>query len=687
VESTARLFGKVPPAVHPQGIRGAAPFLLAIALLAFFFTWSTPYCQGHNADSVGFSIISVEKLTFFYWGQNRVVSLLPALTAWITDIHANLAAQVFLRAASAFALPWFAVLVLRPTRHGLTAYFLGVAAMLIAMANGSIHAFFAGGQPYALSVFLAGLAIHLGEVPAKRPAMRWIRRMAQWLGFVLAFLVNPSFFAILSVFLALRFFAHPRGRHLVPLGSAAAALLTTMALMRLHGETGGYSSFVLEMAAVQAVFKYLGRSVSSWGLSLVFVFYGSALVFHQWRHKKNRIRGLDGAHASGLIASQVALPLFLLMGGLAYSVAAIFSTHVKANLYSPRYFAVVFALTASSAGVLVAGLLPRNSVSSETPRRGDTPRGKAAWFSRERRFVFFSVLLCVAALVWRVDRFFGCESIEVQQPKRTHALAEIAERHGVDFIAGNYWAVWPVVFTLIGERGPPGKRERPVFGLTGKGEAMTDEIRTHLRRSAAVKILCIGPEPPDCYDWPLRIEEVLWPQQATFLEQGMAPKKTPYTVVRLERKGTTPQTGVPAGPRINFITKQQIKNGARRENGLVRVPAGKARMVLYGPYTTLEAGQHYRVRFELSETKASSDGFVLLADVVNKGGNRVFFRRPYRLSELRFSRDRQWLDFTFFIPEETNDVDFVEFRLRTAEGASFSIHESSIFWVAPPPLR
>jgi hypothetical protein len=50
------------------------------------------------------SLISAQKLTFYYWGQDRLASLLPLLTWPIQDVRVNFYIQILIQAALFFFL-------------------------------------------------------------------------------------------------------------------------------------------------------------------------------------------------------------------------------------------------------------------------------------------------------------------------------------------------------------------------------------------------------------------------------------------------------------------------------------------------------------------------------------------------------------------------------------------------------
>jgi len=59
-----------------------------------------------NADQIINSAMSLQHLTIFYWGQNRLASLLPLLAAPIRNPEANLAACIIISASAFFGLLW-----------------------------------------------------------------------------------------------------------------------------------------------------------------------------------------------------------------------------------------------------------------------------------------------------------------------------------------------------------------------------------------------------------------------------------------------------------------------------------------------------------------------------------------------------------------------------------------------------
>ena len=151
-------------------LKGAA---LAVGSLfvAALFTWSAAFCNRHSADSLLPTLISTQKLAWYYWGQNRLGNLLPLLTSPISDVDVNLRTQVFLRALCAVLGPMFFVLVARPCAPVLVVY-AGVLMALLLVATPNLNFLFSyavDGQPYgtSLAVMVAAVPMVM-QVPAER---------------------------------------------------------------------------------------------------------------------------------------------------------------------------------------------------------------------------------------------------------------------------------------------------------------------------------------------------------------------------------------------------------------------------------------------------------------------------------------------------------------------------------------
>jgi hypothetical protein len=114
--------------------------------------------QSLNADTVLHSIMSLQNVTVFYWGQNRFLNLFPWLLSWINNASANLYAELLLFSFNFFALLCCLALVgtqfifpeaLRRDRWLATILLLTITFALAKPE--AMYDFTGQGQPYASS--------------------------------------------------------------------------------------------------------------------------------------------------------------------------------------------------------------------------------------------------------------------------------------------------------------------------------------------------------------------------------------------------------------------------------------------------------------------------------------------------------------------------------------------------------
>lgn len=58
-----------------------------------------------DGDGILTSLMSTQKLTWYFWGQDRLLNFIPALASPFTDVETNLRVQVFFRSMFAYLSP------------------------------------------------------------------------------------------------------------------------------------------------------------------------------------------------------------------------------------------------------------------------------------------------------------------------------------------------------------------------------------------------------------------------------------------------------------------------------------------------------------------------------------------------------------------------------------------------------
>jgi hypothetical protein len=187
----------------------------------------------HDADSLMPAIMSAQRLTWYYWDQDRFGNLLPFLASPFRPISLNLHFQIWLRHVCAFLSAAFVLEVVGDRDHWYERFFAAVVVLLIAG-----HFFFlpfsgaALAQPISFAVFVAG--VWLSRAPGERPLLRWARTLAVVAIFWVAFFVNISLIAFaVPLVLALWGLADGRSGPL-SFGSGRLAVLAAAAGAWIH---------------------------------------------------------------------------------------------------------------------------------------------------------------------------------------------------------------------------------------------------------------------------------------------------------------------------------------------------------------------------------------------------------------------------------------------------------------------
>ena len=174
--------------------RGSGVTSSLLVLTALIIGGSLLLTLGRNTnvqdfDSLTTAFMSTQKLTWYYWGQNRFGNLVPFLAAWIAPIQENLLFQVFLRAVCGF-LSIFLVLEILGDRERIVERFAIAIILLTTCTLTTLRFVQPYSQPTSAAVFVLGL--WLNRVDAPDTIWRVLRSLAVAVVFWTAFFVNLS---------------------------------------------------------------------------------------------------------------------------------------------------------------------------------------------------------------------------------------------------------------------------------------------------------------------------------------------------------------------------------------------------------------------------------------------------------------------------------------------------------------
>src|SRR5262249_16840898 len=152
----------------PWALTSYAMVLVPTIAFSILLPWSAAFCM-HNADSLLTAIISVTKITPYYWAQNFFGNLLPIMTSRITNIDANFMTQVTLRSLFATATPFVCILIMKPRAPLAMTFGFTLALLLICLTHSTIHSFWIDVEPYGTSAALLAAAIAVTNLRDQAP--------------------------------------------------------------------------------------------------------------------------------------------------------------------------------------------------------------------------------------------------------------------------------------------------------------------------------------------------------------------------------------------------------------------------------------------------------------------------------------------------------------------------------------
>jgi len=436
------------------------------------------YVSFVNADSLLSALISTQRLTVYYWGQDRLASVVPLLASPIRDDLWNFRFQMLLLGAAFFSLfLMFVRFHLRLTaRHavaGLAALGTGLAGFAVMTAlTGSGNYVFIFEQIYALSLTLYLLGARMLVTTSSRA-----RGMARCVGAVLilvAILLNPSAVLYVPVLWIVDDGGTGRRKRIsIGVGVSVTAFAVGWLSSRVYFDgprQPAYFHFSLARAehgfgkAVNNILAGVHPSVVCLlGVACI------AILGLRWRSLPTRLR-----------IAYIGAPIY----GLLW--LALFSGNewVEMNLYYGRYFFPVYA----AGFFIVAGAMAE--LVGLVHDRVDRPRMMLMLPTGVRL-----AASCAAAVAAVFVAVAWCANTEIPALRAAADGVDAARRNDVRFVVGDYWTTWPLV--VAGRHAG-----LDLLGVTVRSVAIHDEITSavndSLEQTGSVRILCSSVEAEQC---------------------------------------------------------------------------------------------------------------------------------------------------------------------------------------------
>lgn len=378
----------------------------------------------HDADTALLAIMAKEKLTWFYWDQNRFGNLVPFATAWIRPIRLNLMAQLWLGSVAGFASIGFVMELAGIGARRVEAFAVTVIVLMTCMRPEFISGFFTGPVPYPVSCAMCYLALRVAR--AKRgTAMLALPAALFWL----AFFVNAALAAFVLPVLALNCLRPgPRPRLTLAMALLGAAAAASMAMLSGPGTPSAITPGNDPMRA--ALTAMAGQFDATRLLAAVTV--AAAAMAGR------------GGGAQFAVRSQTAAVVWAMLAS-ACLYASLQWVQLNGN-QARYYFAQVF-----TAATLVACWISQMLLTAlpEMTRRG--------------RAIFRHGLLA-AALAYTVWVAGGVHAIRFVSAVQGRELAINADMKAIarqvpgdrpTVMVGDYWLAVPIVFALLDRAAAP----------------------------------------------------------------------------------------------------------------------------------------------------------------------------------------------------------------------------------------
>ncbi len=492
-------------------------------------TWSLQFCNAHDADSVILSIMARQKLTLFYWGQNRYMNLLPVLTAWIDDISMNQQVQVWLRASLAAAFPLFVIVLLKPRASLLLCFAAALAALLTVFDLDLIRILWTDGQPYGVSMALMTVAMLLTSRLADKGLA--VRAVLVTVGFGLAavaMLVNASLVIVMAPLFGLLVLFTPSIQNVLLLIMSLAGYAISKKLSTWIGGRE-YDNILFDPANLATAWNRILSGVDGTALALLaFLFIGGLIVI-QVRHRAMRSGG------DPVIAPLAVRSLALSVACLIYMLLVPNIEWVILNISHVRYYGLILVLVICMFAIVTVEAL----VAGE--RRVGRALAPAAVLAAA--VVLFRTSWPMAFPLSQQCSFIGMApgSAAVSSPD----FARMALDKNIHLILGDYWKVWPTVYEAIKRSG-----RDDIYGMTLRAEEMRPQILSRLASNADEHLLCTDQDMQVCLQWltfslgsgeyhgkPLS-------DAIQVVEEGTTPAGQPYRIIDLI-EGDPIQAGEP----------------------------------------------------------------------------------------------------------------------------------------------
>ncbi|TKV58897.1 hypothetical protein FDO65_15520 [Nakamurella flava] len=448
-------------------IGGAVVFALTLVVLAVvtIFRYTAPYLQ---ADGVQQSIMSIQNVDLFYWGQNRFAAVVSFLASPFSDPAVNLFVCLLINSLCFYGMllviavmgvraltgefRWPAVYVL---------WVLTAATANVIIVPSKLHIISLESQPYSMSWLLT-----LGAFLLWKRSVWWAWALAAACAGV-AMGLNPSVLTVAAFLAIIEMFRRRQWLRWPAFGVMWVAWFAVWQFLssRLGGNAGPIPD------APQDYFSFSrGQFVAEFPQAV-----GS--VTGALSPSRLMVLGAVAALAALLLPAErraALLPRFALVVLFSLGYFTVFAGNpwVSLNGYPVRYFfpvliAVVLFLAAPIAGALLTARVP------------------VAAAVRQPVVAVGAVVAAAASLVGPLTP--PSDSVVLQDIR---AAGDFARSNDISFLSGYYWDMWPLLWETLED----GRESHFVTGFKSGGDpdAYKERFQADLASGTPPRAMCVN---------------------------------------------------------------------------------------------------------------------------------------------------------------------------------------------------
>lgn len=531
--------------------------------------------DGLNADILINSVMSLQNLTLYYWGQNRLLNVLPLIVSLVKVPALNLAAVLVLTSMSFYGVLYIlcrvsALLVGATNESGLAfkVFLISSSAFVFIFSSAAITDITIGHIEYSFPALLLGF----GALKLFRPGCdlqdrrRFILPVA---AIFLAIGVNPST-AIFASFMPISFAIYRKRIGLNELVVVLASVISFVVWSLIAKEYGNlqYNEFRLNIlpGGLKNVVVNLADTVNMPTLLFLISFF---LLVSIGRTIAKDNKNID-FHPVVCYTTHM-----LILVSVWWLLLFSSNIWVEMNHFHWRYFIyVIYCL------ILVFTLHLSNYLINANNKKSMALTIVAAF--------------CLIIFLWPQAGSLNFKNYKVFQ--RVNAVTEPGRR----LYAGNYWDVWPSVLRDM-------INGYDAYGLSYRGEANRESAREYvigsIKENGYVTVYCLNDRVQNCISQVSSIIGPLFAVSSAHSKEGVALIHFVEHAPFLEFVG--PEfLSLPS--QVGIIEDLGIKTQSR------------SGFLVYGPYTPLKSG-----KYMLSILGRSSNLSGAYVDVVSDKGAKV----------------------------------------------------------------